>query len=96
MKAPPEDYEYAETASGGARKGKQGWGAAGKVIVFGIVKRNGIVKAQPIPVHDRTSIMSVVQAESQPIRFRASCAGKSPDETHESAPYAYPFSITVM
>lgn len=36
--------EYDVTAFGGARKGKRGWGAAGKVIVFDIVKRNGIVR----------------------------------------------------
>ena len=42
-------YECDETTFGGACKGKRGWGAAGKVIVFGTVKRNGIVKAQPIP-----------------------------------------------
>ncbi|TCZ86060.1 hypothetical protein EYQ95_18705 [Lysobacter sp. N42] len=33
--------ELDETTFGGARKGKRGWGAAGKVIVFGLVKRNG-------------------------------------------------------
>ncbi len=31
------------TTFGGARKGRRGWGAAGKVLVFGIVKRNGLV-----------------------------------------------------
>ncbi len=41
-----------ETTFGGARHGKRGWGADGKVIVFGIVKRNGQVKAMPIaPLH---------------------------------------------
>jgi transposase len=30
--------ECDETPFGGARHGKRGWGAAGKVIVFGIVK----------------------------------------------------------
>lgn len=57
--------ECDETTFGGARKGKRGWDAAGKAIVFGIVKRNGIVKAWPIPAHDRTSIMNVIQAESR-------------------------------
>jgi transposase len=50
--------ECDETTFGGARKGKRGWGAAGKVIVFGIIKRNGLVKTQPIPAHDRASIMN--------------------------------------
>ncbi len=57
--------ECDETAFGGVRKGKRGWGAAGKVLVFGIVKRNGLVKAQPIPAHDRASVMQVIQAESR-------------------------------
>lgn len=57
--------ECDETTFGGARKGKRGWGAAGKVIMFGIVKRNGAVKAQPIPLHDRASVMQVIRAESR-------------------------------
>lgn len=44
---------------------KRGWGAAGKVIVFGIIKRNGLVKAAPIPAHDRASIMQVIQPQSR-------------------------------
>ena len=36
--------ECDETTFGGTRGGKRGWGARGKVIVFGIIKRNG--KAQ--------------------------------------------------
>ncbi len=43
--------ECDETTFGGARKGKRGLGAAGKAIVFGIIKRNGMVKAQPVPAH---------------------------------------------
>src|SRR5882757_6868187 len=42
-----------------ARKGKRGWSAAGKVLVFGIVKRDGLVKAQPIDARDRASVMQV-------------------------------------
>jgi transposase len=57
--------ECDETSFGGHREGKTGWGAAGKVLVFGIVKRNGLVKAQPIPLHDRASIMKVIQAHSR-------------------------------
>jgi hypothetical protein len=60
--------ECGETTFGGACKGKRGWGAAGKVIVFGIVKRNGTVKAQPIPAHDRTSIINLIQAENRDVR----------------------------
>lgn len=38
---------------------------AAKVVAFGIVKRSGLVKAQPIPAHGRASIMQVIQAESR-------------------------------
>jgi transposase len=36
--------ECDETAFGGHRRGKRGWGAAGKVIVLGILQRNGKVR----------------------------------------------------
>ena len=32
-----------ESSFGGHRKGRRGWGAAGKRLVFGILKRNGVV-----------------------------------------------------
>ena len=57
--------ECDESTFGGARKGKRGWGAAGKVMVFGIVKRNGLVKAQPIPARDKASVLRVIRAESR-------------------------------
>ncbi len=66
MREPFEgSLECDETTFGGARKGKRGWGAAGKVIVFGIIKRNSLVKAEPIPAHDRASIMKAIQAGSR-------------------------------
>ena len=37
--------ECDETMFGGKRAGKRGWGASGKVIVPGILKRNGVVRA---------------------------------------------------
>ena len=57
--------ECDETTFGGARHGKRGWGAAGKVIVFGIVKRNGCVKAMPIAAHNRAEIMHKIQAHTR-------------------------------
>ncbi len=41
-------FECDESYFGGARKGKRGRGAAGKVIVFGILKRGGRVYALPV------------------------------------------------
>ncbi|MEL1262988.1 IS1595 family transposase [Pseudoxanthomonas putridarboris] len=57
--------ELDETTFGGSRKGKRGWGAAGKVIVFGLIKRNGQVKAMPIAAHDRASVMQQIDAHSR-------------------------------
>ena len=57
--------ECDETTFGGARKGKRGWGALGKVIVFGLVKRNGCVKAMPIAAHDRASVLSEIEAHTR-------------------------------
>ena len=41
--------ELDESTFGGRRKGKRGWGAEGKIIVLGILKRNGRVKVFPVP-----------------------------------------------
>lgn len=57
--------ECDETTFGGARHGKRGWGAAGKVIVFGIVKRNGEVRAMPIAAHNQAAIMREIQAHTR-------------------------------
>ncbi len=57
--------ECDETTFAGARHSKRGWGAAGKVIVFGIVQRNGLVKALPIPVHNQEAIMREIQAHTR-------------------------------
>ena len=46
------EVEMDESAFGRWRKGKRGWGAAGKIRGFGIYKRNGAVRLSLIP--DRT------------------------------------------
>jgi transposase len=57
--------ECDETLFGGARKGKRGWGAAGKVLVFGLIKRNGKVRAMPIASRDRATIMQAIEAHTR-------------------------------
>ena len=59
--------ECDETTFGGARHGPRGWGALGKVIVFGLIKRNGRVKAIPIPRHDRLSVMREIEAHTREV-----------------------------
>lgn len=61
-------FECDESYFGGVRKGKRGRGAAGKVCVFGILKRGGLVYA--LPVADTcgqtllTALKTRVQADS--------------------------------
>jgi len=43
------EIELDESYFGGKRKGKRGRGAAGKVPVFGILERNGIVQVSVVP-----------------------------------------------
>ena len=63
------ELEMDESPFGGARKGKRGWGAAGKILVFGIMKRNGKVRLSVVPdrkyktlreeIHDHTKTGSL-------------------------------------
>lgn len=58
--------ECDETTFGGYRRGsKPGWAAEGKVIVFGLVKRNGHVKAFPIPARQRRPVMAQIQTHTR-------------------------------
>ena len=60
------DLELDGTMFGGRRKGKRGWGASGKVIVFGILKRNGQVQVFPIPRRNREEVMQLVRINTRP------------------------------
>jgi len=61
-----EPFEVALKATAGmARRGKRGFGAAGKVIVFEIINRNGQVKTKPISAKSRTEIMKKVRAHTR-------------------------------
>jgi transposase len=71
------EVEVDESYFGGQRKGNRGRGAAGKVAVFGLFKRNGRVYTRPVPeVRYRelfsassSSKKSPGEALSTPIRF---------------------------
>lgn len=58
--------ECDETMFGGHRKGKRGWGAAGKVIVLGILQRNGVVRVFPIKGRDRVTIEGLIVEHTRP------------------------------
>lgn len=52
--------EMDETMSGGKRKGKRGWGAQGKVIVFGIYQKNGKVLTFPVSSRAKATLRPLI------------------------------------
>jgi len=60
------EIEVDESYFGGTRKGKRGRGAAGKVPVFGILKRGGKVYTQVIPDAKSKTLMPIIQERVQP------------------------------
>jgi len=55
--------ELDESYFGGRRKGKRGRGAAGKIIVFGILKRGGKVYTQPVTNVKRATLMPIIYSK---------------------------------
>jgi transposase len=60
------EIELDESYFGGVRKGKRGRGAAGKVVVFGILKRGGIVYAHALQNTKTTTLMPIIRAKVIP------------------------------
>src|SRR3984957_1717448 len=58
--------EVDESYFGGHRKGKRGRGAAGKVPVFGLLKRGGPVYAVPIPSTKSSVLMGIIRERTEP------------------------------
>lgn len=58
--------ECDETMFGGHRKGKRGWGAAGKVLVFGLLKRNGVVRVFAVPSRSRAVLLPLIAQHTTP------------------------------
>lgn len=57
--------ELDEAMFGGHRKGKRGWGAEGKTIVFGMYRRNGHVVTFPVPDRKRATLMGLVKKHTR-------------------------------
>lgn len=55
------EVEIDESYFGGHRKGNRGRGAAGKVIVFGLLKRNGRVYTRPVPNVARATLRLIIK-----------------------------------
>lgn len=60
------EIEVDESYFGGKRKGKRGRGAAGKVPVFGLLKRGGKVYTKIIPNAKATTLMPIMQERITP------------------------------
>jgi transposase len=58
--------ELDESYFGGARKGKRGRGAAGKVVVFGILKRGGKVFTKVVNDTKTTTLMPLITRKIAP------------------------------
>jgi transposase-like protein len=55
------EVEADESYFGGHRKGNRGRGAAGKVAVFGLLKRRGKVYTRPVPNVTRATLRTVIR-----------------------------------
>ncbi|MCL4229737.1 IS1595 family transposase [Candidatus Dependentiae bacterium] len=60
------EVEVDESYFGGRRKGKRGRGAAGKVPVFGLLKRGGRVFAEIIPDAKSQTLIPIIQEKVTP------------------------------
>jgi len=60
------EIEVDESYFGGARKGHRGRGAAGKVPVFGLLKRNGKVYTVMIPDGKTQTLMPIIRDKVKP------------------------------
>ena len=60
------EVEIDESYFGGRRKGKRGRGAAGKVAVFGLLKRGGAVYAQMIGDCQRATLLPIIRRRVKP------------------------------
>ncbi len=58
--------ECDETTFGWRRAGKRGWGAAGKIIVFGILQRNGTVRVFPVQGGKGSEVISLISMHTKP------------------------------
>ena len=60
------EVEADESYFGGVRKGKRGRGAAGKVTVFGLLKRGGKVYTAIIPNAKTETLMPIIREKVKP------------------------------
>ncbi len=60
------EIELDETLFAGRRPGKRGWGAEGKVMVFRMYKRNGLVLTFPVSARSRKFLLPLIERYTKP------------------------------
>ncbi|SUT89718.1 Transposase and inactivated derivatives [[Actinobacillus] rossii] len=60
------EIETDESYFGGQRKGKRGRGAAGKIAVFGLLKRNGRVYTVAVPNTQSATLLPIIREQVKP------------------------------
>ena len=60
------EIEADESYFGGSRKGKRGRGAADKVAVFGLLKRNGKVYTVAVPNTQSATLLPIIREQVKP------------------------------
>ena len=55
-----------ESYFGGQRKGKRGRGTAGKITVFGLLKRNGKAYTVTVPNTKTTTLLPIIREQVKP------------------------------
>lgn len=73
------EIEVDESYFGGRRKGQRGRGAAGKIPVFGLLKRGGRVYAKIIPDASSATLIPIIERKVRPDSIVYSDAWKSYD-----------------
>ncbi len=58
--------ECDETMLGGRRRGKRGWGASGKVLIFGMLKRDGVVRVFAVPNRQKATLLPLIVQHTSP------------------------------
>lgn len=68
LQAPPlaGELELDEALFGGRFPGKRGWGAGRKICVFGIYKRNGIVRVTVVPNRKHETLHQLIREQTTP------------------------------
>jgi transposase len=58
--------ECDETMFGGKHSGKRGWGAAGKIVVLGILQRDGLVRVFPVHGRGAERLLPLIRRTTKP------------------------------